>query len=339
MHLAIRADGGPSIGYGHLVRASALAEILVDNNMMVTVATTTPEAASSIFPDPVSIVSLPSREDPAPFCDWLETTEVEGVFTDAYPIDTDYQRAVREHTPLIVFQDDARHAVCADAFINGNLYAAELDYEFISRKPQTYLGPEYALLRNEIRERTTGAPPWREDPERALVTMGGSDVADLTPRALRAFDGFDLRVDAIVGPGVSDEKVQEISEVATEVSAEVCVARDPADLPERMFQADFAVSTASSTTYELLALGTPIVSCPVVDNQNPIAAALLDKDAATVLENNDGQPAFRQAIKRYIKDASLRHQRRKHGRELVDARGAERVHAKIVNIVEGNPQI
>jgi UDP-2,4-diacetamido-2,4,6-trideoxy-beta-L-altropyranose hydrolase len=26
MHLAIRADGGPEIGYGHLVRSGALAE-------------------------------------------------------------------------------------------------------------------------------------------------------------------------------------------------------------------------------------------------------------------------------------------------------------------------
>lgn len=48
-----------------------------------------------------------------------------------------------------------------------------------------------------------------------------------------------------------------------------------------MFQADIAVSTAN-TTYELLALGTPFVSVPVVANQESIAGALRERDTASV---------------------------------------------------------
>jgi len=92
-----------------------------------------------------------------------------------------------------------------------------------------------------------------------------------------------------------------------------------------MAQADFAVSTSSSTTYELLALGTPIISIPVADNQEPIATALRTRDAATVLNRSDGHIKFRNSIREYIQDTELRQQRQLIGRELVDGRGTGRV--------------
>jgi spore coat polysaccharide biosynthesis predicted glycosyltransferase SpsG len=163
--------------------------------------------------------------------------------------------------------------------------------------------------------------------------MGGSDLNDLTPTVLRAFDGFDLRVDAIVGPGFSAEQEGEIHAAAGNVSADVTVKRDPDDLAERMFEADFAVSTSSSTTYELLALGTPIVSQPVAYNQEPIASVLRERDAAIVLEHGAGVHAFRRAIEKYVTNATLRRERHERGRNLVDGRGTERVARKLLNFV------
>ena len=64
-------------------------------------------------------------------------------------------------------------------------------------------------------------------------------------------------------------KIKILTIISYRGSSDVHVVRDPPDLPERMFQADFAVTTASTTTYELLALGTPIISIPVADNQEP----------------------------------------------------------------------
>jgi len=101
-----------------------------------------------------------------------------------------------------------------------------------------------------------------------------------------------------------------------------------------MAQADFAVSTASSTTYELLALGTPIISIPVVDNQKPIAAALRTHDAAMVLNRGDGSEAFHSAIKEYIQETELRRQRQVGGRKLVDGKGTERIAENIIKIGE-----
>jgi len=332
MHIAIRADGSPDIGYGHLSRSCALAQELLTRGHIVTVATTTPQPAQEVFPDDTQTIELLSRSNPEPFIDWLATTTPNAVFTDAYPVDTDYQRAIRERVPLAVLQDDDRHAVCADLFTNGNLYAPDLAYEFVGEPPEQYLGTDYVLLRQEIREAATDEPLWRKEPERAIIMMGGSDIADLTPTVVRAFDGCELRVDAIVGPGCSVEQEEAIRDAADACTADVHVDRDPDDLVDRMAQADFAVSTASSTTYELLALGTPIISIPVVDNQEPIAAALRARDAATVLNRGDGAEAFRSAIREYIQETELRRQRQMSGRKLVDGKGTQRVAKYITTI-------
>lgn len=336
MHLAIRADGGPKLGYGHLIRSNALAEEFRSRDNKVTVSTTTPQSARSVFPDTAEIIGLPSRGDPEPFLNWLDANQPDAVFTDSYPVDTEYQRAVRDRIPLAVLQDDDRHAVCADLFINGNLYAPDLDYEFVGDEPKTCIGTDYVLLRSEIRDRAKGEPPWREQPERALVTMGGSDIANLMPTAVRAFDGFDIHVDAIVGPGFSDTQERSIRAAAEEISADVSVARDPDDLVERMFQADFAVSTSSSTTYELLALGTPIISIPVAENQEPIARSLRERDAAYVLERGADTGNFRESIQTQVSSPDQRRAYRNLGWQLVDGRGAERVCAEILSMAEDN---
>jgi UDP-2,4-diacetamido-2,4,6-trideoxy-beta-L-altropyranose hydrolase len=325
MHVVFRVDGGSQIGYGHLIRSSALAAELQNRKHTITVATTTPEQAQEVFPGRTTTVDLPSRAEPEPFLSYLDTESTDAVFTDAYPIDTIYQQMIRDRVPLAVLQDDARHAVCADLFTNGNLYAPGLDYQFVGKPPTTCLGTDYVLLRNEIRNRAAEDPPWRQVPERALITMGGSDMRNLTPTIIEAFDGFDLRVDAIVGPGFSEQQQQEIHEVAEMVSADVQVARDPDNLPERMFQADFAVSTASSTTYELLSLGTPLISIPVIDNQKPIAEALRERDLATVIEDATQNKNINHSIEKYTTDLSVRQDRLERGRGLVDGKGAERV--------------
>lgn len=332
MQIVVRADGGSEIGYGHLVRTGALVEKAHEEGHEVTVATTTPRAAREVFPAGITVVELSTRGDAGLFVDWLENASVDVVFTDAYPVDTAYQRSVRKCVPLAVLQDDARHPVCADLFVNGNLYAGDLEYEFVGARPEACLGTEYLLLRTEIREQIGDEPPWRDVPERALVTMGGSDPTNRTPAVVRAFDGIDISVDAIVGPGFDDEQEAAVRAAASSVTADVRVARDPADLVQRMFEADLAVSTASTTTYELLGLGTPLVSVPVVDNQEPIATALGERDAATVLERNAGEDAFRQAIEAYVTDPTLRRDRRTTGRTTIDGMGTARVYTKLLSL-------
>lgn len=334
MHLAVRVDGGADIGLGHLIRASALADIVLDRGSDVTVFTTTPKSARDVFPTSINVVPLSERGSADEFVEKMHDSSYDAVFTDAYPVDTTYQRAVRRRYPLIVHQDDARHAVDADALVNGNLYAQDLTYEFVGRGPRRCLGTDYTLLRRNIAAFAAREPPWRQEPERAIVVMGGSDVAGETPAVVRAFDGPQIEVDAIVGPGVSEAAEQRVRRAGSEVSVDVRVLRDPPDLPERIFRADLGVCTASSTVYEFLALGTPIVCKAVVENQMRLAQTIRERDVGTALESDAGEPEYSKAVREYVASPSFRKRRRDLGRELVDYRGSERTADVVRQIVD-----
>lgn len=339
IHLVIRADGDPDIGYGHLVRTSSVAEKLLSQGHTVTYATATPDQVRQVCPESVDVVSLPTRGNPGPFVEWLEVANPDVAFTDAYPINTGYQREVRDRAPLVVQQDDDRHPVCADVFTNGNVYADELQYEFVGPEPRTCLGTDYVLLREEIARLAARKPPWRPIPECALITMGGSDLGNFTPGAVRAFDGLHIRVDAVIGPGFSAAQERQVRDAAADVSADVRVTCDPPDLPERMYEADFAVCTASSTTYELLALGTPIIAIPQAANQKLVADALAARNLAEVLPDDPATSTIRGAVQAYMSGTELRHERQTSGKYLIDGCGAGRIAEEIRSLTEDSEQV
>jgi spore coat polysaccharide biosynthesis predicted glycosyltransferase SpsG len=163
--------------------------------------------------------------------------------------------------------------------------------------------------------------------------MGGGDTTNQTPTVIDAFDGFDISLDIIVGPGFSETQEQTIRTTANSVSPKTHIVCDPDDLPARMFDADIAVTTASSTTYELLALQTPLVAIPVVDNQEPIATALEEHDVATVLKCGAKVNAFSQAIEEYLSDSVVRRNRWERGPKIVDGNGTVRVADAICSYV------
>jgi len=335
MKVVVRADGSTEIGYGHLVRTGALAEELLAKGHDVTYATETPEGVREVCPQEVRTLRIADGAEPAALLDTVEDV-VDAVVIDSYHTDADYQRTVQKRFPLALISDDARYPLYADLVVNGNLYAEDVDYEVRSPEPVWCLGPDYLLLQEPIATLAQRDPPWRQEPRRAIVTMGGSDVAHLTPTVVRAFENSNLQVDAIVGPGVSERREERIRKAAADIDTDVRVDRDPPDLAKRLFEADLGVCTASSTVYECLALGTPIACLPVVENQEPIAEALRSADAATVLDRDADRPAFRAAIDRYCRDPDLRRERRQRGQVLVDGEGTRRVCAELLSLPDRN---
>jgi spore coat polysaccharide biosynthesis predicted glycosyltransferase SpsG len=96
-----------------------------------------------------------------------------------------------------------------------------------------------------------------------------------------------------------------------------------------MFEADLAVSATGSTSYELLALGTPTIGIPQADNQLPIAEALSNRGAMIHLpRNRTGELA--EAIDYLITDTEKRYSLREQGRELIDGQGTERTYQALL---------
>lgn len=328
MHIAIRADGGDEIGYGHLVRTNAIADRFLEEGHRITVATRTPGPARDVYSNAIDIRELHSTEHEVDFEDWVAASDPSWVLADSYDVDTDHQRAIAKLGPrLALILDDTRFRVRADVVVNGNVYAPSLKYDWIGPEPTWCLGTNFLPIRRAIREQIPENLPTRESPERALVTMGGSDTRRTTPIAIRAFDDLGVRVDVIVGPGFDDRGA--IDRAAEETSGVFDVVEDPADLPERMAEVDLAVSATGSTVYELLALGTPTVGLPQADNQEPVAAALTQQ-GAIVSVDTPGLQHLRTAIDSLLRSPEKRQEMRERGTSLVDGEGVDRIYETIV---------
>lgn len=327
MRIAIRADGGPGIGYGHLVRTGAIAETFLSEGHEVTYATKTPIAAATVSPEGAGIRRL--EDTGGAGTTFFNRLNPDLVLTDSYEATVEYQRAVTASVDKhAVVMDDARFPLCADYLVNGNVYAPDLEYEWLGTEPEWLIGIRYLPLRSAIRQRREGPLPLRDTPKRALVTMGGSDPEGTTPAAVRAFDGLGLEVTVVVGPGFSNRDNIEIAVSETDA---VCGLRcNPRDLPELMAGADLAVSASGSTVYELLALGTPTIAVPVADNQELIARAL---DGRGVLEGLplgqlDELPG---RIADLVGDGARRRRYHDRGMDLVDCQGPSRIFRELVD--------
>jgi len=327
MRVGIRADGGPELGYGHLVRTGALAAELLSRRHSVVYLTSTPEPVREFLPSDIELVELTSPDNGNECALKLQSQSVDAVVTDSYHVDHQYQQALSKKIETVaVFQASDEYTLCCDILINSHLFSLDLEYEYVGAEPIWCFGLDYLLLRDEFNRLAQKEPQWREEPKKALIIMGGSDVNNTTPDVLMAFDDFAISVDAIVGPGYSNH--DEIVQTAKDVDCEVNVLDTPNDLSQRMFLADFAVTALGTTVYELLMTQTPIIGIQQADNQIIVKETIEQRELG--LMAGIRKPLVR-PIEKMVNNQRLRKQLFERYRTLVDGKGAGRVADVIEN--------
>lgn len=324
MKVAIRADGGSDIGYGHLIRTSTVARECLTAGDEVVYLTRTPDAVAHQLPSEVTVAEVDSQSEQSQVIEYIEEHGISAIFTDSFVVDTEYQeRLSNTDAKVIVRHNYKDYDVCCDALIYGELHATEMEYNWIGSKPTLCLGPDYILLREQFRKQMSENEKRQGSKQRALITMGGSDVNSTTPVVMRALAGFDGIVDVVVGPGYSNKK--EIRQSAGSIDTEFNVIYDVQNMAEIMRRAEFAVTSTGGTVFELLATETPFIGIPQVDNQRERAAALKRRNLAAII-NESGK--LDQKIKK-IESESYREKMRENMKGVVDGRGAERTYEQI----------
>ena len=136
MKVGIQADGGPSIGFGHLVRTGAVASECLRRGDTVVYLTTTPEAVSTTLPDPITVVPLESVNDSTEVVQLIEDYAIDSLFLDLFEADTPYQRTLsRSDSRIVVRHNYLNHTVCCDVLVYGELHAPTLEYDWVESKP------------------------------------------------------------------------------------------------------------------------------------------------------------------------------------------------------------
>ncbi len=257
-NILILADGGPSIGGGHISRCRALAASLEEGGFSVRFCI--PEAAGGDFPDFGSPAFYSELHRPGQF------DGVDMVIADSYRLSPSILEGIRHYAKLMIV-DDFRHLPVdrhADFILNYNVGSDSIPY---GDNVVKLLGPKYCLLRRSFRELVP------KDDGFVLFVAGSSDIGGATLDMARWYGPSWPPVVAVLGPMVSDDYRREVFDAAQGKEG-LTVWRAPRSFDDLISRASKVVCTSSVTSYEALALGKPTVVFQVAENQRAIGATL-----------------------------------------------------------------
>jgi UDP-2,4-diacetamido-2,4,6-trideoxy-beta-L-altropyranose hydrolase len=294
-HVLFRADGGPQIGTGHIVRCRTLGAELQRRGWMASLASRElpPDLARSVRGSGMELISLDAAADDeaehAVIADHV-AGPVTFAVVDHYGIGADWQRPARAWAERMMAIDDlADRFQEVDLLLNQNPGPGPSRYDGLVPPTARILhGPTYALVRPEFaairmraeRVRHTGAPGHRGRVERILVFMSGTDPDDVTGRAARAAIAVGVPVDVVVGaayPFLASLRAWASDQPLIQLHV------DTLEMATLMERADISIGAAGSATWERCTLGLPTVLVTLADNQVETARHLADIGAAVDL--------------------------------------------------------
>jgi len=331
--MLIRADAGPAIGVGHVMRCLALAQAWRDRGGEAhLVAVDLPQRlARRLQAEQLSHHPIDDHRDAASVADLAEQLGASWLVIDGYEFDAEFQRNVQGRGFMVAVIDDLAQldGWNTDLLLDQNLGADQKLYPGLSPATRCLFGPGYSLLRREVTEAIRGGREVVAESVRLVVVLfGGSDPQSLTPVALEAVARAALEgvaVTAFVGPACPD--LEGIRARAERLEIDVEIAVDPPDYASRLAEADLAVSAAGSTCWELAALGVPAIVTATAENQITVARGLVEAGVAI----DAGPPAawsaadLSRAIRELADDVVTRRSMAAAGRGVVDGEGADRV--------------
>jgi UDP-2,4-diacetamido-2,4,6-trideoxy-beta-L-altropyranose hydrolase len=262
----IRADGGRQIGMGHLVRCSALGQML-QTNYNVCFFILNPEGnVSKVIADAgLSIKEIESEEG---FFNGLVESDI--VVLDGYYFEASYEARIKAHGCLLICVDDLhdRHFT-ADLVINHAPGAAPQDY---SVEPHTALalGLDYSLLRPKFLH---AARETRviDSVRSACICFGGADPENLTYTALNEIVSFSALTAITVITGHAYGGMGQLQPfLNVDPRIRLLSNLNEEEMMRELSKSDVAVVPASGILLEALACGTVPVSGFYRDNQKDL---------------------------------------------------------------------
>ena len=251
------------------------------------------------------------------------------IVLDGYQFDGGFQAALVDAGHRVLALDDHGHAgrYHAQLVLNQNAGADPAPYADRAPATRLLLGPRFALLREEFRNRPV---PRREEPARArrvVVTLGGSDPDNVSARVLEGLAAVPGPLEIVLLVGPANPHHAGLAREAAACSHRVQVVTDVRDMAQRLAWADLAVAAAGSTVLELACVGTPQVLIVLADNQAPGAAAMARDGLAVNLGRQESvaPETIAAAVAGLADDAARRSEFTRRSRGLVDGLGATRV--------------
>lgn len=344
--IAIRVDGGRSIGSGHISRCLNLATEFRRRGARVEfICRDMPGSLTSLIRTAgFKSWPLPAVSDQAGCEPWLQVPEILDaeqsrqvlerirptcLIVDHYGLGQAWHQLQRDIVDSIVVIDDlCNRALDCDVLLHTGYPVDAMLERYAALVPEhcrRLVGPRYALIGPEYAPLHRALNVSRRDPRRVLVFFGGSDATDETSKTVRvlcALEFAHLAVDVVLGLNhPAREKVKALAAGRPGTT----VHEGLSSLAALMLRADLAIGAGGATTWERLCLELPSVVVTVAANQEPATAALASEGMliwagrAPEVSQEDLAQAIATALSTF-----------REPRPLVDGYGSRRVAASVL---------
>mgnify|MGYP006286465299 CR=1 FL=1 len=259
----IRADGGPKIGLGHLVRCSALANMLKDDFSISFFCKEIPEKLQVEFQQNGYFVVIIDHEDQ--FFSQISGESI--VVLDGDGFDTDYQQKIKVSGARLVCIDSLHNRrFLADLIIS---HAPGLTSDNYKAQPYTRfaLGIKYALLRPSFLEQVKKTRILTKI-ENVFICFGGADPLHITEKVLQVISGIERFKKIIVITGTEYSSMQKLRELTSKDSRIIHRSSlNEQEMFSSIHESDIAVVPASGILLEVLSVGLPAITGYYVTDQ------------------------------------------------------------------------
>lgn len=279
--IIFRADGGKTIGLGHIVRCLALADMLKTKfEIIFVLQETAKDVIDLIESKGYSVISLSFIDDytidAQNFITHIQSSDI--VVLDGYHFKTGYQKAIKDKGCKLVVIDDlhAWHQV-ADLIINHANTAQKSDYS-TEEYTQFALGLDYVLLRSEFLNSTIKLREISKV-KSVFISMGAADTHNVTQKIMEvlleisAIEQINLMLSPINPHLKSIENLANQNPERIQLYFNISANQ----LVQLLENCDLCICPASSISLESTAIGIPIISGYTAENQLDNLAGLTEQ--------------------------------------------------------------
>ncbi len=329
-----RADAGSTIGWGHIMRCSALAVALRDAGWRCAWASASDDAAmtgrlATRFDEVMTLA--PDRDEPTQMrAHWPDDCRL--LVVDHYDRDAGFETSCRGWADSILAIDDlAEREHDCDLFLDSAPgTGGEARRHRLPTDAVALLGPAYALLMPGFAADRRRLLPRRYEggARRILVGVGATNPKGILDTSLDAIEraSVGLVPDLVLAWNTPDREhlVARVERLGGKVHVDVD------NMAALMSGVDIALGASGVSAWERCALGLPTLLLVIADNQRANAEALAAAGAARIVEPD--RDLLAAAIDDLAGDSALLGRMSRAASRLTDGLGAIRVRQAVGDV-------
>jgi len=318
----ILTEGGTKIGLGHITRCLALYEAFTEHDL-----------------EPILVINgdnnvnefLRKQKVEYRIENWLEKAELirdSVLIIDSYLAPREVYSTLRKNNNTVVAIDDYnRLQYDAHIIVSPTIYGEFLNYK---KHPNSVylLGSKYIILRKEFW--SVPSKKINENIRNIMITFGGEDLRNLTPRVLEVLKDMPYTLHVVIGQAFRDTSY--IPRYRKYPNIKFYFDLSAEEMLHLMLLSDIAISSCGQTLHELARVGVPTIGVVVAENQK-LNAQYFQKFgflmyAGKYTDNN----LERNILKglEILGNYNERKLRSEIGRKLVDGFGAKRIVSEVI---------